>query len=87
MRPAPLTSHVTRDGTLDLAPFRRRSDATQSVRLQTFGLPIRDRGFGDYSFVSSPSAATAGGHGFTLRGLLRNVVICPAITLFSSTLP
>jgi len=29
----------------------------------------------------------AGGHGFTLRALARNVVICPAIPLFSSTLP
>jgi hypothetical protein len=27
------------------------------------------------------------GHGFTLRALSRNAVICPAIPLFSSTLP
>ena len=29
----------------------------------------------------------AGGHGFTLRALSRNAVICPAISLNSSTLP
>jgi len=42
---------------------------------------------GDCFFVGCPTMATAGGHGFTLRGLLRNAVICPAIPLFSSTLP
>jgi hypothetical protein len=40
---------------------------------------------GDFSFAGSSGTATGAGQGFALRGVLRNVVICLEIPLFSST--
>jgi hypothetical protein len=68
-------------------PARRRAACQNASDGCKPGFQSAIVALGDYFFVGCPSMATAGGHGFTLRALLRNAVICPAIPLFSSILP
>ena len=68
-------------------PARRRAACQNASDGCKPGFQSAIVALGDYFFVGCPSMATAGGHGFTLRALLRNAVICPAIPLFSSISP